>query len=1629
MKLYSLFVLLIIPFLCAGQEDYYFVAENSPNWSDIQNWRTSSGGNIQNDQIPTSSNTIIIDDNSFVNGFNEIIVDLNIAACNNIQINTSNSFTFRIEENNTLVIYGGVNGNEDVSYEFLGNLEFTGNSEKSIEFGSEVAVNNLTIDGQDGKWFFRDNYNIAGNLILGDGAVDFTNLTIDANKGIFKPTYYLEASFTNVNMYFHFAEKNIQYTYSEEYSLQFESTDLMDLNHENCLISITGEYPSVYIDEQGSLDLDILNLESSKYSSLNFTNVFSNPAELNLNELNLSGNARVNANVNSQIVTIKEGTAVELLSGGEYFWEYIKAVGSCTELISISSDQAVIRTENTNIENAILINLEFVGNAKAVSTSVLGNTRGIEIIEGSSETFYWIGEDGNWSDEANWSYSSGGSPAGCIPSGSDDVVFDDNSFTSPNQRVTIEGDSYANDFLWKLTNMGNLLFLENNSSLFINGSLLFDQKAEIWNEGRIKFVSNSEEVIKTSGTEMEGELIFQGVGSWKLESDFISKGLLKLNSGRLILNSNDLISNGISCEGNIDRTLDISNSSWYVQSAEGTTMNSVRFYGDQYKIESENSHVFVESGNSISFYRGSNASSIQFDSLTIRNANAYINVNNGMAFSANYLNFEAGVRLGGLFDTGEVFFSQEEVYEFAAGTLLSAGSVSVLSGCKESIIFLGLSEKDPANFDFPVSTEIPGLVAQNIHVISGDIVAQGGLDVGNNAGVSFTEGGRRVLFWVGGNGNWEDSENWSLKSGGVGGECPPGPMDDVIFDENSFDAASDKVSTNDRDLKEILLHNLTWDFDALSVNLDVIGEFYVFGSIYIRQELDINASFKLLSPEDEEFFFSNSNITVLDVYGQGNYGLKDNCISEYVNYYNGVLELENCHLSTYGISMYLDIDGPLKLLNSIVEIENPIRSGYVNIREENVIYGIDCDDNSQIEMVGTENLVQSNSNVGLGRLVIKEENSNNHFNTVGGDGRIHFQHLEITGDNTFSGEFEMDSLIVHPGNNLFYQPNTYSKVNNYYQYLGNNCLTSTWENLNPGVLEQVNFEVNANTTVLQDHIEMTGIQGKSPGELKAGPHSNNINSSNTGWTFEDRTVGNKEYGILGPDVIFCDSVETFTLNEDNIFNALEVLWNDAIGTQELTITDPGEYTVELTYSSGCKLKDTLSVNLFDEVVFDLGEDIGLCEGESAFLSASGFGSEFNYSWNTEDTTKDISVEEPGLYILTVEAGECIVEDSITVEVFEKPELDLDTLIDTERCEGDPVELDLSEWGNRVVWAGDTVTSPILIDQSGIYIAEVMAGNCSSKDTIEIVFYPPPEYEIVMPESICEGKSTVLEVVSSGNSIVWDNGNTSFLRTVQPEATTSYHFDLQSSACAITDTITVEVNTAPVTNLLFEKDFLCGDETILLEAETTGDGLEWSDGSTGDALLVNGVGNYFVKGVLGNCTDSVAVEINEVGKIDLGLVSDTTLCREESITLSPIVEGLEEIKWNGVEGGSEMVFQGDSEIIIEGLYQGCLVSDTTILRTKDCGPSEISLPNAFSPNGDGKNDQYKPVYNPELSISVYHFRVFDRWGSLIFSTDNPSEPWDGSGLEGVYIVSLRMTYINSSEREFSFEGSGDVTILR
>jgi gliding motility-associated-like protein len=184
----------------------------------------------------------------------------------------------------------------------------------------------------------------------------------------------------------------------------------------------------------------------------------------------------------------------------------------------------------------------------------------------------------------------------------------------------------------------------------------------------------------------------------------------------------------------------------------------------------------------------------------------------------------------------------------------------------------------------------------------------------------------------------------------------------------------------------------------------------------------------------------------------------------------------------------------------------------------------------------------------------------------------------------------------------------------------------------------------------------------------------------------------------------------------------------------------------------------------------------------------------------------------------------------------------------------------------------------------------------------------------------------------------------------------------------------------------------------------------------------------------NCIGRADANVTVISKNQRPNVKDTTVCQNEKAVFMAGTGLLgETIAWKNGEKSPKI------QVYTEGAYLADIKNrcanwtDTFRLRVQHCG-FEVFVPNAFSPNGDGWNDDFKPFFKMDyIKIESYDFRLFNRWGSLVFASQNVAEAWDGNFRgrpceSGVYVWTITVQVLLNG-KVTTKQLSGDVTIIR
>lgn len=166
------------------------------------------------------------------------------------------------------------------------------------------------------------------------------------------------------------------------------------------------------------------------------------------------------------------------------------------------------------------------------------------------------------------------------------------------------------------------------------------------------------------------------------------------------------------------------------------------------------------------------------------------------------------------------------------------------------------------------------------------------------------------------------------------------------------------------------------------------------------------------------------------------------------------------------------------------------------------------------------------------------------------------------------------------------------------------------------------------------------------------------------------------------------------------------------------------------------------------------------------------------------------------------------------------------------------------------------------------------------------------------------------------------------------------------------------------------------------------GANWNLG----ALAVSARGVYQVTAHDGPvCATTESVQIKVYPNPIVSISGSDTLCSEQVVSLNAGLE-FEAYKWQDGSTNPQITVTTDGLYwVVVTDYNGCKASDSVILKQCEL---LLWMPNVFTPDGDGLNDVFLPVYKLDVDIK-FQMYIFNKWGEQIFSTNEISKGWDGT----------------------------------
>lgn len=323
--------------------------------------------------------------------------------------------------------------------------------------------------------------------------------------------------------------------------------------------------------------------------------------------------------------------------------------------------------------------------------------------------------------------------------------------------------------------------------------------------------------------------------------------------------------------------------------------------------------------------------------------------------------------------------------------------------------------------------------------------------------------------------------------------------------------------------------------------------------------------------------------------------------------------------------------------------------------------------------------------------------------------------------------------------------------------------------------------------------------------------------------------------------------------------AIAYLWSTGASTRCITVSDTGEYTVQVTNASGCTSICSTSVTVSPSPVCEITGILTICEGEFTQLCAPS-GTNM-YQWSTGATTHCISVGVAGNYsVVVTNTSGCSSSCSIAVSVNPLPECKItgsDTL-----CEGQSTQLCAPSGFTSYLWSTGETSACITVGLPGNYsVTETNSNGCSSICSKVIIVNPLPVCSITGNPKICEGQSTQLCAAPGATAYLWSTGATT--SCIDVDKADHYSVTItNSSGCSRSCTIAVSVNPLPVCEISGVIS-ICEGYTTQLCAATGAAAYIWSTGATTECINVNTAGNYSVTitnagGCSSSCSKSLLI---------------------------------------------------------------------------------------------------------------------------------------------------------------------------
>ncbi|WP_396195902.1 PKD domain-containing protein [Flavobacterium sp.] len=526
-------------------------------------------------------------------------------------------------------------------------------------------------------------------------------------------------------------------------------------------------------------------------------------------------------------------------------------------------------------------------------------------------------------------------------------------------------------------------------------------------------------------------------------------------------------------------------------------------------------------------------------------------------------------------------------------------------------------------------------------------------------------------------------------------------------------------------------------------------------------------------------------------------------------------------------------------------------------------------------------------------------------------------------------------------------------------------------------------------------------------------------------------------------------------------------WSPALNLSTTTGTNvtftagtTSTYTITGTSAAGCVGSDDVTVTVNALPIVNAGQDKIICEGTQITLTALGATS---YSWNPTATNGIPFAPPVGTTVYTVtgtDANGCVATDELTVLVNANPIVNAGP--DIALCAGESATLTASGAVNYTWTGGISDGTPFIPTTTNTYtVTGTSADGCTSTDALILTVNPIPNVNGGTDIETCAGQNVTL-AASGAATYTWDGGAVNNQPFTPPTGTTIYTVTGTSAeGCEDTDQVSVLIN--PNYQATFEPSatFGCAPESVTLFNTTAGGSIDCS-WTLSNGVTLQGCESVTVLLENAGCLD-VTLSVNAANGCSSTVTQTDVICIEETpiaefSALPNVITIFDDpVQFiNTSSAAASYIWDfGDGSPLVEATdpsHDYSLDSVGTYLVTllatspSGCTDSAFALiqiiddvifyvPNSFTPDGDIANQTFQPVFTSGFDPAEYSIRIFNRWGEVVFESNDATIGWDGGYgngsnyhlmQEGVYTWKIEFTVLQTDERIMKV---GHVSLLR